>query len=229
MTLEPFQVVAIDGGAASGKTTLCLGAARALGYGYLNTGAFYRCLALACLRENVLPADVERLVAMVGVLRVRLQGHPDRPAVFLEEEDVTQIIRSPDVTSLVSAVSSDPSVRAQVVLLQREAAQTMVDELGGIVADGRDSTTVVFPNAGVKILLVAADEARRARTLGSALSFRQGVLDRDRVDNEATGFLTAGPGVLVRDSLEDSVEILVAEIVRLVRGQDFASQGSDSQ
>lgn len=216
MSLDPFQIVAIDGGAASGKTTLCLRVARTLGYGYLNTGAFYRCLALACLRGNCPPGDAGRVLSIAEALDVCLRGNPDSPAVFMGNEDVTQRIREPDVTALVSIIASDPSVRSRVIRLQREAAQVMAGELGGIVADGRDSTTVLFPKAAVKLLLVASEQAKRARSRRSALSFQQEVLERDRVDNQATGFLTAGPGVLVRESLEDSVDALVAEIVGLV-------------
>lgn len=216
MCLHPSQIVAIDGGAATGKTTLCLKVARALGYGYFNSGAFYRCLALTCLRETCSTEDGGRILSLAASMEVRLRGNPDSPAVVLENDDVTQVIRSPEVTSLVSAVASMPSVRRQVLLLQRSAARAMANELGGIVADGRDSTTTIFPNAAVKILLVASEEERRCRTRLSASSFRQEVLERDRLDNEATGFLEPGPGVLVRDPYRDSWDTLAAEIIALV-------------
>lgn len=155
-------MVAIDGPAASGKSTTARLAAERLGFRYLDTGAMYRAITRKVLDEGVDPADE----AAVGVLaaRVRLTFAADR--LLLDGKDVTDRLRAGEVTSAVSLVARVPAVRREMVRLQRESARA-----GPCVVEGRDIGTVVFPEAPVKIFLVAslAERARRRRAeLGEA-------------------------------------------------------------
>ncbi|MEZ5987909.1 MAG: (d)CMP kinase [Planctomycetota bacterium] len=151
MTLE---VVAIDGPSGSGKSTLARRLAAALGWRHLDTGAMYRAATLAVLRAKVRPDDEAAVVALVEARRIEL---PDVGGVLLDGEDVAGAIRGPDVDAAVSAVSALAGVRARMVELQRAQAAR-----GPLVAEGRDMTTVVFPDARWRFYL-DADVAERAR------------------------------------------------------------------
>ncbi len=150
-------IIAIDGPAGSGKSTTARALAQRLGYLYIDTGAMYRALALAFLREGY-PIDEEHAQRILQRYTVRLATIDGRQRTLLNGEDVSEAIRHPDVTAIVSPVSALPSIRAAMVELQRELGKE-----GGVVLDGRDIGTYVFPNADVKIFLVASVDARTRR------------------------------------------------------------------
>lgn len=146
--------IAIDGPAASGKSTVAKEVAKALNYIYIDSGAMYRALTLKALRLNIDVKDEASLVEMTKVSKITLDGIH----IYLDDEDVSEAIRSIDVTNNVSAVSSYEGVREEMVNLQKEYGRK-----GGIVMDGRDIGTTVFPNAELKIFQIASVEERANR------------------------------------------------------------------
>lgn len=153
-------VIAIDGPAASGKSTTARLVAEKLGYLHLDTGAMYRAITLRALRENVPLLDAQRMGKLAKDTQIRLERTETGNRVFLQGKDVTEEIRTPDVSRQVSAVSSHPAVRAVLVEQQRFLARD-----GGVVLEGRDIGTVVFPLAELKIFMIAeiSERARRRR------------------------------------------------------------------
>lgn len=149
-------IVAIDGPSASGKSTAGKELARRLGYLYIDTGAMYRTVALAAVRANISYQQVDQLVQLAHRIRIDLKGEPRDLHVFLDGEDVTEAIRTPEISSGASKVSAIAGVRQALVERQRE-----MGAVGGVVMDGRDIGTHVFPKADVKFFLIA-DLMKRA-------------------------------------------------------------------
>jgi cytidylate kinase len=182
-------IIALDGPAGSGKSTTARRVAHALGYVYIDTGAMYRAITLAALRANAAMSDTA-LAPLVEVTQIQLLPSEQGQRTILNNEDVTDEIRSTRVTETVSAVSALPSVRAAMVERQRELGNA-----GGVVMDGRDIGTVVFPAAELKVFLVASLEERARRRLAEIaasqtaqiLTFEEmcrQIADRDRQDSE---------------------------------------------
>ena len=152
------MIVAIDGPAGSGKSTVAHAIAERCGLTYLDTGAMYRCVTLACLRDGVDLDDAEAVAQVARRIRIEFGASDSGQTVFLDGQDVTKDIRTPEVDRNVSVVSAVPAVREAMVVLQRA-----VGEQGDVVAEGRDIGTVVYPNAEVKVFLTADAEARAHR------------------------------------------------------------------
>ena len=208
-------VVAVDGPAGSGKSSVSKAAARALGFDYLDTGAAYRALAWFRLEHGI-----DDLVAALGDFDYGIGTDPDEYHVRVGVVDVTDAIRQPRVTAAVSAVARIPEVRMFMVELFRE----IIAHTGrpGIVVEGRDITTVVAPDAAVRILLTASEEARMARrsaelTGSAAATAGAALVDRDRQDSRVVDFLTAASGVTTVDSTDLDFEQTVAAVVALVK------------
>lgn len=153
------MVVAVDGPAGTGKSSVSRGLARALHARYLDTGAMYRIATLAVLRAGVDPADQTAVQAVAATAEISVGHDPDEDRSYLDGEDVSSEIRGDEVTRAVSAVSSVPAVRSRLVGLQRGLA----DGPGGVVVEGRDIGTVVLPNADLKVFLTATAETRARR------------------------------------------------------------------
>ncbi len=201
--------IAIDGPAGSGKSSVSKQAARALGYGYLDTGAAYRALAWHVLARGTGSAqdtaDETAVVAAASDFPYAISLDPDDYWVRVGDADVTAAIREPRVTDAVSGVARVPAVREQVNALFRR----LVRESGrpGVVVEGRDITTVVAPDAPVRILLTAAPEVRAARrsaelSAHDADAVAAALHRRDAADSTVVDFLTAADGVTVVDSTE---------------------------
>lgn len=154
-----MTVIAIDGPAGSGKSTLARNLARALGFLFLDTGAMYRALALAAQRAGIPPDDEARLTTLAQQVTIQLQTEGETQRVWLNGEDVSEAIRTPEISNLASQISVYPGVRQAMVALQRAIAAQST----GVVAEGRDTTTVVFPDATVKIYLDASPQERARR------------------------------------------------------------------
>jgi len=152
-------VVAIDGPAGTGKSSVSRGLARELGSRYLDTGAMYRIVTLAVLRAGIDPADAEAVASTAAVAELSVGYDPEEDRCYLAGEDVSSEIRGDAVTRAVSAVSSLPAVRTRLVELQRQLAEGP----GSVVVEGRDIGTVVLPDAPVKIFLTASAETRARR------------------------------------------------------------------
>ncbi|WP_248922528.1 (d)CMP kinase [Olsenella intestinalis] len=152
------MIVAIDGPAGSGKSTVAHAVAERRQLTYLDTGAMYRSVTLRCLREGVDLADEKAVAAVAAAARIEFSAGEKGQTVLLDGQDVTADIRTPEVDRNVSVVSAVPAVREVMVALQRAVADS-----GDVVAEGRDIGTVVFPSAEVKVFLTASDEARAHR------------------------------------------------------------------
>jgi cytidylate kinase len=202
-----MTVVAIDGPAGAGKSTVAREAAAALGFTYLDSGAMYRSVALAARRQEEEPAVV------APDLRIEVG---DR--VCLDGEDVTEAIRAPEVSEAASRAAADPAVRQAMVIQQRRLLAS-----GNWVAEGRDIGTVVAPEAEIKVFLTADPReraARRAAELGAhpdAVLAEQALRDqRDREREHSP--LRPAPGAVEIDTTGLTVDQVVARIVELVRG-----------
>lgn len=149
--------VAIDGPAGAGKSTIAKAAAKELGYIYVDTGALYRTIALSAVRSGAIDND-DDIIAMLDSIKVELKYVDGAQAVYLNDEDVSALIRTPEISMGASKVSAIPAVRAFLLDLQRNIAKE-----NNVIMDGRDIATVVLPNADVKIFLFASPECRAQR------------------------------------------------------------------
>ncbi len=183
-----MKVIAIDGPAGSGKSTLAKNLAKALGFVYLDTGAMYRALALQAKREGIAEDDSVRLTELAERIQIEFQRTDDDQRLLLNGEDVSEAIRTPEISDLASRISVHSGVRRAMVAKQRELAKQST----GLVAEGRDTTTVVFPEATVKIFLTASPEERARRrhhqlqAQGIQMPYEQvlaEILERDRRDS----------------------------------------------
>ncbi len=207
------MVIAIDGPAGAGKSTVAQGVAKALGFTYLDSGAMYRCVALAALRAGV---DVDDGAA-VGELAWGLEIGFDGNTVRLDGKPVGGEIRSPEVTVAASHISVHPQVRQAMVKRQRELIAA-----GSYVAEGRDIGTVVSPDSPLKVFLNASPEERARRRATETGTDRAAVLkaieDRDRRDSTREhGALRSADDAIELDTTDLSVEQVVERVVELAR------------
>ena len=227
MSLE--RSIAIDGPAGSGKSTVARMLARALGYRYVSTGDLYRALALEVLRQGADPHDEESVVRIVQSVSVGVEPAPGGgQRTIVRGEDVTALIRSAQVNSVVSSVSVYPAVRAHMVELQRAIARDT-----DVVMDGRDIGTVVLAESRCKFYLTASPEERAARRLRDyAAQGRQVGLDevheeiahRDMIDStRRVSPLAVAPGAVVIDCTAMSPTKVVAAMMQVVGGADACS------
>lgn len=226
-------VIAIDGPSGSGKSSVSREVARRLGLAYLDTGAMYRAATWWCLRSEIDLADADAVAETVRAMPLGQGVDPTAEKLEVDGTDVGEDIRETWISERVSAVATNLEVRAELRRLQREAiaAQAAPDAFSqgrGIVAEGRDITTVVAPDADVRILLTASEEARLARRAtelhGEAgaeaiEATRDQVLRRDRDDSTVVEFQVAADGVVTVDSshldLEQTVEAVLDVVARL--------------
>jgi cytidylate kinase len=210
------QVIAIDGPAGSGKSTVARLLADRLGLDYLDTGAMYRAVTFAALRRGVDPSEPEPVARIVRDME--LVVGPD--GVRVDGVDATIEIRGPEVSRAVSIVAANPDVRAEMVRRQREWAEAR----GGGVMEGRDIGTVVFPDAVLKVYLTADPEVRAARRSKevSDLSYETVAADlarRDALDQgREVSPLAEADGALVLDTTDMTVEEIVADLVGRLGG-----------
>lgn len=151
-------IIAIDGPAASGKSTTAQLLAQKLGYVYIDTGAMYRACALKAKKMGIDINDEESIRELLDDIDIRIENHNSKNRIFLDGEDVSEDIRADDISALASAISAIPAVRYKMVELQRK-----MGEKGGVILDGRDIGTFVFPTAEVKFFLTANPEVRAKR------------------------------------------------------------------
>lgn len=220
------MIIAIDGPAGSGKSTTAREVARRLGFLYLDTGAMYRAVALAFLRGGVEPGNATAHVMLPSV-RLRLLPTDAGTVVQLGDEDVTAVIRSAEVTRMSSEVSALPPVREFMVAEQRRMVREHQAEGRGVVVEGRDIGTVVFPEAEVKVFLTASPEERARRRVAELREgggraeealVRREMADRDRNDSSrAVSPLRPAADALMLDTTALSFEAQVDRIVSMAR------------
>jgi cytidylate kinase len=217
---SPDLVVAVDGPSGSGKSSVSREVARRLGLRYLDTGAMYRAVTWLALERGVDLSDQAAVAELARTADIEVATDPDHVDVVIEGHDVTADIRATRVSAAVSAVATNHGVRAELVARQQAVAKT-----GGIVVEGRDITSVVCPDAPVRVLLTASEEARLARRArdvhGSddttaTEDVRDQVVRRDAQDSTVASFTEAADGVHLVDSSALDFEQTVAAVLALV-------------
>lgn len=209
-------VIAIDGPAGAGKSTVGRAVADRLGVGYLDTGAMYRAVTFAVLRRGVDPRDEE---AVLGVAQtVEMTVGEER--VMVDGVDATREIRGREVTSAVSSVAANPAVRSLLVDAQRSWVVTR----GGGVVEGRDIGTVVFPDADLKLFVTASPRVRAERRVaeagGDVDEMEASIIERDRLDStRETSPLAVDPAAVTLDTSGLSIDEVVAAVVAEVEAR----------
>lgn len=228
MTLNFVQVpvIAVDGPTASGKGTVAQRVAGLLGFSYLDSGALYRLVALAALQKGVAPDDVARLAALAAGLNLRFAA--DR--VFLDDQDVSAALRQESVGNMASAVAVFPAVRA--ALTERQRASRVAP---GLVADGRDMGTVIFPDADLKIFLTASVQKRAERRckqlIEKGFPANIAILSKDLQERDARDAarsvapLVAAADAVVIDSSDLGIDAVVDQILELARRAGMGARG----
>jgi CMP/dCMP kinase len=210
-------VIALDGPSGTGKSTVARALARRLGARYLDTGAMYRAVTALVLRRDVNPSDAEAVTALLTAADLRLSTDPTDQTVSVAGLDVTTEIRSADVTKAVSAVSAIAPVRTELVRQQRALIGA-----GGIVVEGRDIASVVWPQAEVKVYLTASPEVRAARRAGELVSadvssVAADLARRDRLDStRAVSPLVHADGAVELDTSDLDVNGVIDAIVAMI-------------
>ena len=208
-----MRVIAIDGPAGAGKSTVARALAARLGLEYLDTGAMYRAVTLAAMRRGIDTADLERVAQLAEDVSLEVGEH----GVFVDGFDATTEIRSREVTTAVSAVAANSGVRAELVRRQRRWA----DERGGGVLEGRDIGSVVFPDAELKLYLTASPRVRAERRVaeagGDVDEIEAAIERRDHHDSSRSDSpLVEADGSIVVDTTGRSIDEVLARIEQLL-------------
>lgn len=227
------MIVAIDGPAGTGKGTIASLISKRLGYTYIDTGAMYRCVTLKMLNEGIaIDSDIEIIKDLLERTKIEFININNKQCVFLDDEDVTEEIRTPKVNELVSPVSAIKEIRIKLVEMQRKLGDT-----ANVVMEGRDITTVVFPNAEVKIYLTA-DASERANRRYKELIAKgiettyeatyDSIMKRDENDmKKEMGALRIAEGAVVIDSTEMSIEEVYEKVVEIMINAELDSTDDD--
>lgn len=220
-------VIAVDGPAGSGKSSVCRGVADRLGLRYLDTGAMYRAMTWAMLDRGVDVDDADAVASAAGTVEIISGTDPLAPTIHVGVVDVAGPIRGDEVTGAVSAVSAVPAVRERLVAIQRGevAAATAAGE--GIVVEGRDITTVVLPDADLKVFVTADPAVRAARRAAQDSDLGKGdvdvkqteaaLIERDRKDSSReTSPLSVAPDAVVVDTSDMTLDAVIAHVCGLI-------------
>jgi cytidylate kinase len=222
--LKKGPLITIDGPAGSGKSTVGRLLAKKLSCLYLDTGALYRAVAYQAIRNGISATDEEGIAELCRRTEIRLNRVDDILKVFVDAQDVTEKIRTEPVGLLASTLSALPAVRSSLLTIQRESGKS-----GGIIAEGRDMGTVVFPDADWKFFLDADVEERARRRYMELVgrgekvdypSLKKDLLRRDRQDRErAVAPLKVPEGAIMVDSTRLSIEAVVKVMLAAIREQ----------
>lgn len=220
-------IVAIDGPAGAGKGTITKLVAKELGLVSIDTGMLYRCHALAILRNNINLSNEKEIEDMLDKIKIELRNENNKQTVFLNGEDVTSEIRMPEISKAVSKTSSILEVREKITNLERKIGYEWLKQGKNIIMEGRDITTVVFPEADVKIYLDATPIERAKRRCrqnkrnGINQSFNevlQSIMERDKNDmNKKVGALKKAPDAIYVDSSKSNVNKIKQKIIKIIK------------
>ena len=215
------MIVAIDGPAGTGKGTVAKLISERLDFVYIDTGAMYRCITLKMIRENISLNEEEKIKDLLERTKITFKNLSDKQHVYLDGEDVSDLIRKPNVNELVSPVSAIKIIRIKMVELQRK-----LGEEGNVIMEGRDITTVVFPNAEVKIYLDAKLEIRAERRYkelverGNNVTYEdtlESIRKRDKNDMEKEmGALKIAEDAVVIDTSNMTIEKVYDKIKEII-------------
>lgn len=221
------MIIAVDGPAGSGKGTVTKRIEQKLGFLNLDTGATYRCVALAVLRNNVKLDQTEKIIEVANSIKIEIDNTHEKDIILLNGEDVSKQIRSKEVTAIVSQISSIIPVREKMVEVQRKLATGK-----NVIVEGRDIGTVVFPNADLKIYLDASEEIRAKRRYKENIEnginttyeeVLENVKLRDYNDkNKKIGALKKAEDAIVIDSSKMSIDQVVDRIQELIKQKEQA-------
>lgn len=210
-------LITIDGPSGAGKTTVSRLLAQRLGYSYVDTGALYRAVALAALSEKCAADDDSKLAQICRRLTLRFENSPKGPRLYMNEVDITEQIRTQEITMFASAVSARPVVRESLLGVQREMGKS-----GGVVFEGRDMGTVVFPESDVKFYLDAELKVRALRRykelVGRCAKISLGqVAEAIEKRDEADSSRSLGPLKQAHDAIRiDSSSVEIEQVVNLM-------------
>lgn len=224
-------VIAVDGPSGSGKSSVCRRVAAELGLAYLDTGAMYRAATWWCREQGVDLADAAAVATTVRAMVLELDLNPRFPTFHLDGTDIGTAIRTGEISAAVSAVATNLDVRADLGARQRRVIAVESEPGGwsdgrGVVVEGRDITTVIAPDADVRILLTASEEARLARRATelhghagaeAVAATRDQVVRRDADDSTVVEFRTAADGVVTVDSSDMDLDQTVDAVLTVVR------------
>lgn len=215
------MIIAIDGPAGTGKGTIADLLAKKLGYTYIDTGAMYRCITLKMLNNNIPLNDIEKINELLESTSIEFMNISNKQHVFLDDEDVTEDIRTPRVNEAVSPISAIVEIRKKLVEMQRKLGENQ-----NVVMEGRDITTVVFPNADVKIYLTASPEIRAKRRYdemikkGISITYEdtlKSITERDNIDmNKPVGALKIADDAIVIDSSNLTIDEVYEKIHEII-------------
>ena len=204
----PHKVVAIDGPAASGKSTVARQLARRLGYVYVNTGAMYRAVTWLALRHGVAPSDAAAVNALLDATPMEFGVAASESTIRVEGIDPAPFLNDPAVSANVSLIAAIPHVREVLVARQREFVRE-----NDLVMEGRDIGTVVFPQTNLKAYIDASEEVRAARR--AAQGIRDNLANRDKIDStRAASPLKIAEGAVMIDSTHLTIDAVVDEVIR---------------
>ena len=229
MTARPVPlVIAIDGPSGSGKSSVSRAVAQRLGLAYLDTGAMYRALTWWCAQQGVDLDDQSAVAGAAKDLPLHMGTDPSASSVQVAGVVIDEAIRTSEISGSVSKVATNLEVRAELCERQRALIAESVEHSGGVVAEGRDITTVVAPDADVRILLVANQEARlarRARELhgeadhAAVSATHDQIVRRDKDDSTVSQFMEAAPGVTLVDTSDLDFQQSVDAVLDVVGSQ----------
>lgn len=220
------MIVAIDGPAGTGKGTIASLISKRMGYTYIDTGAMYRCVALKMLNEEIKIDEIDKIIKLLEKIKIEFMNISDKQHIFLDDEDVTDEIRTPRVNDVVSPVSAIVEIRKKLVEMQRKFGEEL-----NVVMEGRDITTVVFPNADVKIYLTAEPEIRAKRRFdeliarGVETTFEETLEKinvRDQNDmNKPVGALKIAEDAIVVDTSYLTIEEVYEKVCEIITDKEI--------
>lgn len=226
---EGRLIVAIDGPSGTGKSSVSKEVARRLGVGYLDTGAMYRAVAWWAQHQGIDLTDQVAVAHAAETIPLVMGTNPDDPRVSVDDIPIDQQIRTSEISEVVSAVATNLAVRSTMKKRQRQLINQIAEATGGVVAEGRDITTVVAPFADARILMTASEEVRmgrRSKELAvDAEATRAQIVERDAKDSTVAQFLTAADGVITIDTSDLDFEQSVAAVLGAIEASTSAIAG----